>query len=539
MHRSPWLLLGAFAMLACTGTDPTDAPDLSKVPVDPSAPLLKRLSRPQYVNSVRDLLGSDVVVPAALEPDDKLEGLVAVGASRSTISPLGVERYERAANLIATQVFADGDRRLALVGCEPVGDKARDCVESFVRSFGPKVWRRPLGEEEVTRLTDVAMPAAAALDDPWRAPQTALSAMLQSPNFLFRAELGEPDPDRPGSSRFSSWEMASRLSYFLWNTTPDDELIAAAQRGELVSDEGLRAQAERLLSSPRARLAVRDFFSDLYRLTELDKLSKDTIVFAQMHPELGPSAREETLLGLEKLIFDEDGDFRTFFTTRRTFVNRRLAALYGIPAPSLEGFAEVVLPENGLRRGFLGQASFLAVNSHPVSTSAVLRGMFVRQTLLCGTIPSPPADVNTGLPEPSDSARTLRERNTVHLESQACAGCHSLMDPIGLAFENFDGIGVMRMLDNGGVIDPSGDLDGVDFSDPVGIANAIVEHPDFAPCFARHVYRYAGGQVEGRGERQLVEALGESFVAKGHRVRELLLDVALSPGFRRAAPQDI
>jgi hypothetical protein len=525
----------ACALLSCksaTKNAPPPLPDPNATAVDPAPASLHRLSSVQYANSIHDLFGQDVVVPTALEPDVVVEGLVSIGMSQATISPTGVERYEKAALAIADQVA----KRPAFAACTPTGPSDTTCFRAFVTATGPRVWRRALTDDEVTQLVAVASSAASALNDGAKGLEIALVALLESPNFLFRSELGEPDPDHAGMQRYSSLEMASRLSYFLTGSTPDDALLAAAAKGELVTDAGLRAQATRLISSPAARGAMRNFFTELYGLANLNQLSKDPNVFRAMSADLGAMARQETLLGLEKLIFDEDGDFRGFFTGHRTFVNRRLAAIYDVPAPSVDGFGEVQLPANGQRQGFFGQVSFLALQAHPTSTSAVLRGKFIRNILLCEAIPPPPVGVNTGLPPPTMTARTLRERSAAHLQQgSSCAGCHTLMDPIGLGFETFDGIGQYRTSDNGAPIDTSGQLDSVTFKGPTEIGAAVANHPNFGPCLAKNLYRYATGHVETFGEGPLVDAFGKYFVADGFRVKDLMLAIALSPGFRRAA----
>lgn len=506
--------------------------DTSRVEIEPAAPVLRRLTRTQYVNALRDLVDERVVVPAVLEPDERVEGLLSVGSSLATVSPLGVERYERAALQVAAQALA-ADRRAAVSPCAPAGVSDTACFQQFLAKVGRRAWRRALTGEELSSLTAVVSAAAAAKGDGWAGLELGLAALLQSPNFLYRVEVGEPDPERTGARRPTAYELASRVAFFLSDSGPDEALLAAAESGLLHTSEGLRSEARRLLAAPRGRAALRSFFTQLYHLDELDSLSKDTKVFRDATADLGPGAREETLLGLERLVFDEDGDFRTFFTSRRTFVNRRLAALYEVPAPAREGFAEVLLPESSPRRGFLGQASFLALNAHPVATSAVLRGAFVRKVLLCGRIPPPPVNVNTGLPEPNASARTLRERSANHLANESCAGCHALMDPIGLGFEPFDGVGRFRALDHGAPIDASGEIDGMKFSGPAEIGQVVVAHPNFPRCFAGQLFRHATAARVSAGEEELVDVLAQAFVASGWRVKALALDVVTSPAFRR------
>ena len=220
--------------------------------------------------------------------------------------------------------------------------------------------------------------------------------LLQSPNFLYRIELGEEDDT--GVRRYTDYEMASRLSYFLWNTTPDAELLESAAQGELTEDEGLETQVDRLMGDDRARQGMRAVFTDIFDLHELDDLTKDPLIFLYMSDDLGESAREETLVGLEQLVFEDDGDFRDLFTIQDTWIDRRLASIYNVPAPSMDGFAWTSLSDSDRRRGFMGQVSFLALQAHAVSTSVTLRGRFIRENLLCQNIPDPPAFAPTRAP---------------------------------------------------------------------------------------------------------------------------------------------
>jgi hypothetical protein len=203
----------------------------------------------------------------------------------------------------------------------------------------------------------------------------------------------------------------------------------------------------------------------------------------------------------------------------------------------VDGFAKVALPEGAGRRGLLGQAAFLGANAHPVSSSATLRGKYVREVLLCQPLPPPPANVDTSLPEPSASSPTLRERVRAHQENETCAACHRRMDPIGLGFEAFDGVGRARDRENGAPIDPSGELDGVAFADAAGLADAVAAHPARAPCVVRTTFRYALGRVDTPADRPLLEQLTRRFEASGHRVTQLLTDIASSPAFRSAGPE--
>lgn len=533
------------ALAACDGTAaPTTAADASvdtavvrDVPADwgpfvPPPAVLRRLTQDQYITAVHDLLGDTVLVSRSLEPDTRIGGSLAVGASQTALSSRGVEQYQSRAYEVAEQVLRDPTRRMAVMPCAPTGEADRACAEMAVRTLGRRLWRRPLVQAEVDAVTAVALDAAGTLHDFHRGMEYALAALLTAPDFLYRVELGAQDPAAPTRWRFTPHELAARLSFFLWNGPPDDALLAAADDGSLATDAGLRAQVRRMLDDAKSRRGLRAFVSDWLQLDRLDDLSKDGTVFPTFSADVAPAAREETLHGFERIVFERDADLRDVMVTRDAWVNRKLASIYNVRAPSLTGFALTTLPPDGPRMGLLGQVSVLALYAHPVSTSPTLRGRFVRETLLCQTIDMPPVNVNTALPEPSPQLRTLRERLTQHQSDMSCAGCHVRLDNIGFGLENFDGVGRYRRVENGAMINAAGDLDGGFFTDLTGLARQIHDHPDFPRCAVRRVYRWAYGRVEGAGDVHEVDRLNAVFAAEGYRLRALMEAVATSPAFQ-------
>jgi hypothetical protein len=515
------------------GDNSAGPPDPATVVVDYDPSPLKRLTKAQYGNAVRDVFGDDVVVPTRLEPDVESAGSINIGAGKTTISPRGAELYESAAYDVAAQVVGRLDQ---FAPCAPAeaGDTA--CYADIAAQLGLRLWRRPLTSEEVDRVAGVGALAANRLDS-WQAgAEFVVAALLQSPHFLFRNETGALE--EASARRLDSWELASRLSFFLWNSGPDVELLEAAKNGELDTEDGLAAHAERMLADPRARRGLRALFTDLYGLHHLGEVTKAPEVYPHFSDTFGESAREETLRMLEHHVFDERGDFRDILTTKTTFVNRELAAVYNVRAPVREGFGRVDFAEDDMRAGLLGHASILSLYSHPVATSPTLRGMFVRTRLLCQMIPPPPADVDTSIPEPSGDAPTLRARIQEHLQNPACSSCHQLTDPIGLGMENFDGVGRFRDTENGYAIDASGTFDRTDFTDMSGLAVALRDHPKLTSCFARSLYGYATGQEVRSNEQALVDALDANFSSVDYDVLELMKLVVTSSGFRYAGVSD-
>ena len=338
----------------------------------PGPAVLPRLTHQQYFNSIDALLGPGLPRPP-IEPDTNPYLFFTIGATSTTLSELGVGQYEEAAELFTTTIFADTARREALVGCLPAapGDA---CVADFIARFGRRAYRRPLSAEEQTRWVGIATELGQG--DAWQGLRYAVAGILQSPHFIYRVELGEPDPIDPTRRRYTSYEMASRLSFLLWNTTPDDALLDVAAKGDLLSDIGLISETERMLADPRARTAVRDFFAQFLDLGRLDNVTRDPVRYPMFSPTMVDSMRTEVRLLVDDLIYRQNGDIRSLFSTPSTFVNTELATLYGVEAEGATPvtFVPVTLPEDGPRAGLLTFGAFLTMNAHETETSPTARG---------------------------------------------------------------------------------------------------------------------------------------------------------------------
>lgn len=517
-----------------TASDDTGAP---AKPFMPGPPVLPRLTQSQYLNSIAALLGPGLPTPP-LEPDTNPYLFVNIGAASTTVSELGVQQYEEAAELYTGIIFSDPARREALVGCLPAapGDA---CVTDFVQRFGRRVYRRPLHTEEQARW--LVMATELADGDPWQGLRYAVSGMLQSPHFLYRVELGEPDPLDPTRLRYTSHEMASRLAFLLWNSTPDDALLDAAAAGDLLSEVGLRAETDRLLADPRARTAIRDFFAQFLDLGRLDGISRDPVRYPLFTPTLIASMRTEVELMVEDLVYRQQGDIRSMFSTRHTFVNSDLAALYGVPAEGATPitFVPVELPADGPRAGLLTMGAFLTMNAHETENSPTSRGKYVRTRVLCQDVPPPPPDVDLKLDPEQAEGKTLRERLEQHRSDPMCAGCHAFVDPPGFLFEHFNPIGAWQDLDNGFPIDSSGDLDGKPLADARGLADLLADDPRVGPCIVTQLYRHAIGRRDVASEKPAIAEVSDEFADQGHRFRELLHILVTSDLFRTVAEEEI
>lgn len=536
-----WLALLAVAWTGCDdGGGEAVAPAIEAGPI-----ALRRLTTAQYVNSVHDVLGAHITVPDRIDPDERVSGLLSVGSTFASVTPSGFEKYEAAASGIAEQAL-DAAHRQALVPCEPSSMTSSDdaCARRFIERIGRRLFRRALTQEEVEGRVALARSAARTLADFYQGLELALSSLLSSPDFLFRVEAAEPDPNEAGQLRLTATTIASRLSFLLWNSPPDDELLGLAESGELLEPGMLIAQVDRLLESPRAEIGFRALFSDVYDFRQFDDglVSKDPALFPSYTQTVADDLQEQTLRTIVDHLI-RGRDYRDLFTTRESFLTRELGQLYRVPVASATGWEPHTFDESVPRAGLLSHASLLALHSHPGRSSATLRGKFVREVLLCQDVPTPPANVDFSIVEnTTGELRTARERLGRHVTGEPCASCHNLMDPIGLAFENFDAMGVYRERENGVTIDASGQLDGVAYEGPVGMGEALRDHPSLGPCFVWTLFRYTLGRDPIESEQPLLGFLGERFAESGFDVGDLVREMVLSEsflktsGFRELAP---
>ncbi len=533
MSQSLWLRLALVVAISIASACTPPPAETSYAALEPAPPQLKRLTRAQYLTTLGDLLGEGLALPTSIEPDLSVEGLLSLGASISTLSKRGVEQYDDAARSLARQMTESPQRLVALLPCATTGTKDEACLKSLVTDFGRRAWRRPLTDAETSGLLTIGLDAQQTLGTFEHGVEFILMDLLQSPYFLYRSELGNAQQGLVEGSHLKGYDLASKLSYFLWNGPPDQTLLNAARDGLLDDKAGLQTQVARMMDDPKLERAVRAFFSEWLHLNELDGLNKDPNIFKHFSADLGKMAREETLRLATWVTLEQDADIGLLLTARKTWVTRRLAALYNIKVPPQDGFIEVDIPDDSPRQGFLGQVSFLGLNSHPVSSSATLRGIFVRTALLCDFVAPPPAGVNTSLPEPDPEAKTLRERLEVHMNAPACKGCHAYIDPIGFGIENFDGVGRWRLTDNDAPIDASGELDGEKFKDFRGLTYLIANSEKFSRCVPEKLITFALGHHDVDGEKGAIDRLTDRFISKGRRIKSLMRDIALSDLFGR------
>lgn len=497
---------------------------------------MRILTAPQYRRAVTDLLGAAAAAELEPPPDIAVLGFDAVGSAQFAMTSDAVRAYEGSARAAAAVAIADAQWFDEWVGCDASSSADEDCLRDFVVSFGRRAWRRSLVDDEIATWVAIGTAGSEATGRADGGIEAIVSGLLQSPHFLYLVEIGVPDPDDPSRLRLDGYEVATRLAFFLTGTAPDGALLDAAEVGELDSADGIRTHAAELLARPGAREAVREFFDELFRLRDLPAVAKDSVQFPEFSAELAAAMREETLLLFDDAAFS-GVDFRGVFAAEYTFVDDELAALYGLPAPGGDELVRVELPADGPRAGVLGQASFLALMSHPNSTSPTLRGKFVRERVLCETVAKPPPDVDTSFPDiDPDNPTTTKDRLLEHRENPTCAGCHTLMDDVGLGLEQFDAIGRFRETENGLTIDASSNFDGQAFTGLRELGVLLQDDPRTASCLARNFVRVATGHVESPDQVPLLLALDDAFAEVNYDVVELLVAIATSDAFRYAEP---
>jgi hypothetical protein len=500
----------------------------------------RRLSQEQYRQVIADLFGPTVKVGGRFEPDIRRDGLLAMGASQVSVTASGLEEYDKIARNIAAQVVSE-QHRDTLIPCQPANAKGPDdnCAGQFLGAAGRMLYRRPLTPEELQSRVKVAADAATGLKDFYSGLGIALSTMLDSPKFLFREEIVEPDPDHAGQYRMDAFSKASQLSFFLWDAAPDPALLAAASSGELNTDKGLAKQVDRMIASPRLTQGVRAFFTDMLGFDEFETLAKDGTIFPKFNSHVARDAQEQTLRTITDLLVTDKGDYRDIFTTRKTYLSPLLASVYSVPfVDPVGGWAAYEFPEGDPRAGIVSQVAFVALHSHPGRSSPTLRGKAVREVLLCQRVPSPPANVNFTLVQDTKNPqyKTARARLGAHATDPTCAGCHKIMDPIGLGLEAFDSGGSLRSSENGEVIDTHGELDGMKFADAAGLAKAVHDDAAAPACVVTRAFSYGVGRLPAKSEGELVKNLQKSFKDDGYRFPALLRRIATSPDFYRVAP---
>jgi hypothetical protein len=498
---------------------------------------MAQLNRVEYVNSVKAVLGDDVDLQInELQPDPSSNQGFQFGSELSrevTASATSVHRYSRASQAAARQVFSN-DSRAEFVGCEPqtAGD---ECVHAFLSRILQRAWRRPARSAEIQRYLKI-VETAEQEDELWLGLELTVAAILESPNFLYLPEVGEPAVN--GVRKLTDWEMASRLSYLIVDAPPDDELVAAAGAGELSNAGQIEAAARRLLDKPAARDGLMAFFTDLMDLDKLDRLDKDPATFGDLPSSLGPSMRADVRYQLESRIFDDPTDIRQVFVGRDVLVDDALADIYGLDKPAGDDPEVAQIPENWERGGVLTAPGVLAINSTRTRKSTTFRGLYILERFMCGHVRPAPNDLDfDGLDSP-DGAETVRAWNDRIRDNPQCAACHNQMDPYGLPFGSFDGVGRHQSQENGAPIDTSETVLGQPVAGAKDLGKLLSESDELGKCLTRQFYRHGLGQQLGPTDRaRTLPALTQEFASSDYRIQELVVALVRSDSFRYIADE--
>jgi hypothetical protein len=498
-------------------------------PAVPPTSQLPRLTRAEYDNTTRDLLGIDVKPSAMLAPDT-------VGS----VDQRAWAGFQAAADSLATQVMANPTARAKAIPCAPSGDGVA-CAQQFIQQFGQRAFRRPLTPAEVARFqilytTRAQITATGTFDE---AAQAILKAFLQSPSFLTRAEVSEAAPDGTNFA-LNGHEMASRLSYMIWGTMPDDALFTAAAANKLSATADILAQAQRMLKDPKARTRV-GAFHERYALmgeaTRWSEASHDPVAFPAFKAGMAPLLAEEAKRFFDYITFDQGGTFQDLLTKPVAFVNKDLAPIYGLNAANFGPDLQLTNLDPTQRSGVFTHAGFLASYSSYERSSPILRGAFIEKQVLCREIPPPPADAfNSPLPT---TGTTNREQVTAQTSAAACASCHStIVNPPGFALEAYDSIGSFQTKERttGAPIDSVADVaigsKTVRVNGPVDLMTQIAASPEGQSCYAQRLMSYAYERELKSEDTCSVQTLAGRMAQSGYTLLNLMTDLTQTQAFR-------
>jgi len=486
---------------------------------------MRRLTRVEYDHTVRDLLG------AAARPGTTLseDGSAGPFASNSRIKPSEtvVDQYRLAAERLAHEVDLS-----SLLSCDAA---APSCARAFVTRFGRRAFRRPLESAEIDRYVEVfELGATAAGASPEDGARLVVEAMLQSPYFLYLVEVGGEEGEQ-AIVPLTQHELAARLSYFLWSSMPDAELDAAADAGELATLEALDAQVERMLADDRAADMLDSFHRQWLDTARLDREEKDEALYPTYDDALVRSMWDETR-AFVSYVLRSDARFETLLTASYTLGDASMAALYGAGHGGGEGVRRIELDPRQ-RAGLLTQAAFLTSHSTSTDSSFITRGLFVRERLLCQTVPDPPPDAADNPPDLSETDAPRKEQWSRHLIADECRGCHTMIDPPGFAFEHYDAVGAWREQVGGWDVDPTGELVGAgdadgSFRDALELVRTLAQSQDVQRCYALQWTRFGLAREPAEQDACSVAHVRDAFLESGGDIRELIKAVIRTDAFR-------
>ena len=507
---------------ACGDNAPmeTAEPPPAKVP-------LRRLTNAEYAATVADLFPGYTLPEMVFTPDAKVLGFLNISSSQ-TGSLVRMEQYEMAALAIAEVVTADPT---ALTACDAAVQGEVACARPYVTDLGKRAYRRPLTAAELDGLMALLARNADTVDYKSRLAMV-IRAVLLSPKFLFRPEIGERGKAGERGVPLTSWEVASRLSFFLTGSIPDGELSAAADAGNLTAPDEVARQARRLLTLPRAHTQLLRMHHQWLGTDSVSALAKDERAFPNFTPLTAFYFAKEADTFLRNVLFEQRGSFRDLLLADYTFANAPLAAFYGAAAPATDWERVPLNPQQ--RAGLLTQAGLLATMAKQDRTDPVRRGKFVLERILCRSV-APPSPEIVAMFRPLDLSKTAREQFVQHAADPKCATCHVVLDPLGLPFEHYDATGRWLNDDRGMAIDATGNIDGVPFDGVPGLAQLLAEMPAARACYVEQWLRFSSGKLLSDADRPNVDWLMTRF-SPTTSVVDMVVAMVQSDSFRHLRP---
>ena len=545
-HAQAWVLACAGLLGACTGDlndgphtarERTNAACASDTLVLGSAPM-RRLSNVEYLNTMRALFSDVTPTLPGLPPDATVAGFENDAASLGP-SDVRLARYEEIAFLFTREATANDAALMRFTGCTAVGTEMEQqaCAERFIDAFGLLTHRRPLEAEERTRYLGLFDTQRRAID--FRgAVQLVAMAMLQGPFFLYRLELSAGSGG--AAIPLSGYELATRMSYFLWQSMPDDALLAAAAAGELSDPMQAEMHARRLIEDPRATAAVIDFHRQWLELDRIQAIEHQTRAFdpeGVWNAQAQASAQEEMRRFIGS-VFEREGTLDALLTSRRSYVNATLAGIYGVEGPSDDAtFREVELPE-GERAGVLTRVSTMASHAHPGNPSPPLRGVYMMTRILCEQLGAPPGDADLSPPmaPPGSGPMTNRQLFEQRTGGAPCNSCHTRIDGLGFGFEHYDERGVYLERDEGLPVDATGTLIGTDvdgaYDGAIELSERMASSRSVQSCATQRWFRFAAGRAPEERDACVLSNLQTRLRQTAGDIRELMVALITSPEMR-------
>lgn len=505
----------------------------------PGRVTVRRLNRAEYNNTIRDLTGLELQLADSFPSDDVGNGFDNIG-DVLTLPPILMEKYLESAQRVADEVLKSPDAVARVFPLKPNDPKNLEEVAATAfqnaNNFAARAFRRPVTEDEATRLRELMTRAWEADVPPPEIMGTVITAILASPNFLYRVEDDAATTAVDGVRPLNDYELATRLAYFLWSSMPDETLSDLARRGELHTAEQLAAQVSRMLADPKAQALVDNFAGQWLQLRDLENLSPDPELFKGFDDELRRAMRRETELVFWRIV-SENRSVLELLDADYTYVNSRLARHYGLEenVSITSGLADEwkLVPAIGMRRGIVMHSSILLLTSNPTRTSPVKRGKWILDNLLAEPPPPPPPNVPE-LGEGQEALGSLRQRMEQHRADPNCAVCHTKMDALGFGLENFDVIGAWRDADGAEKIDSTGELPGgKSFQNPVELVKILTEDKskEFVRCMAAKLLTYSVGRGLGVTDRVHVRRISEQVQADQNRFQTMVQAIVTSPPF--------